>query len=235
MDAVESHCDRAMLIEEGVVDVIGDPESVAERFVEVILPTKHAGMSSDGPAGVSAAWIADSGAARPSPCRRRSSRSRSAPPSTRGRPVDSLELDLDLLSHPEGVRISRLRVGSRTRCRRSPPASRRPSASSSMAARWSPPSTGSTTSLSHVAGSGRLLDRSPEPIRLRITGRRSQRRRRPARRTGSASSATPRACDGERPARDARAAGAAGPRASAGPRPVAGRRAARAASSPCSG
>ena len=38
MDDVESHCDRAMLIEEGVVEEIGEPQKVTERFVEVILP-----------------------------------------------------------------------------------------------------------------------------------------------------------------------------------------------------
>src|SRR4029077_7123642 len=61
MEDVRSHCDRAMLIEEGVADIVGDPEQVTERFVEAILPPKHAGMSGEGPAGISAAWIADSG------------------------------------------------------------------------------------------------------------------------------------------------------------------------------
>ena len=39
MDALRTHCDRAMLIEDGIVDLIGDPERVAARFIEVILPT----------------------------------------------------------------------------------------------------------------------------------------------------------------------------------------------------
>ena len=34
MAAIQRHCDRAMLIEGGVVDVIGDPVEVADRYVE---------------------------------------------------------------------------------------------------------------------------------------------------------------------------------------------------------
>ncbi len=35
MAAVQRHCDRAMLIEGGVVDTIGDPTEVADRYVEI--------------------------------------------------------------------------------------------------------------------------------------------------------------------------------------------------------
>jgi ABC-2 type transport system ATP-binding protein len=38
MEALRTHCDRAMLIEDGIVDLVGDPERVAERFIDVILP-----------------------------------------------------------------------------------------------------------------------------------------------------------------------------------------------------
>jgi ABC-type polysaccharide/polyol phosphate transport system ATPase subunit len=47
MDALRTHCDRVMLIEDGVVDLIGDPETVAERFIEVILP--RVGVPEEGP------------------------------------------------------------------------------------------------------------------------------------------------------------------------------------------
>ena len=39
MDAVESHCDRAMLIEGGRSEVIGDPGSVAARHLELLFPS----------------------------------------------------------------------------------------------------------------------------------------------------------------------------------------------------
>ena len=38
MDAVDTHCDRAMLIEHGVAETIGEPARVAERYVEELLP-----------------------------------------------------------------------------------------------------------------------------------------------------------------------------------------------------
>jgi ABC-2 type transport system ATP-binding protein len=47
MDALRTHCDRAMLIEDGIVDLVGDPERVAERLIDVILP--RAGPTEEGP------------------------------------------------------------------------------------------------------------------------------------------------------------------------------------------
>jgi ABC-type polysaccharide/polyol phosphate transport system ATPase subunit len=38
MDAVQRHCDRALLIEGGVVDVIGDPAGVAARYIDLLFP-----------------------------------------------------------------------------------------------------------------------------------------------------------------------------------------------------
>jgi ABC-type polysaccharide/polyol phosphate transport system ATPase subunit len=168
MDDVESHCDRAMLIEEGVVDVIGEPRAVAERFVEVILPTKHAGMSGDGPAGVSAAWMADS-----------SGRPTQAVPAHEPfafcatvyarEPLPSLELELDLLSHPEARRISGIRVGS----------GQMPAlAAGEQATVLIEFDAGALEPAEYRLGyrlvegdsAGPILDRGPEPIRLRITG-----------------------------------------------------------------
>jgi ABC-2 type transport system ATP-binding protein len=37
MDAVRTHCDRVMLIEDGLVEMIGDPHRVAERFEGMML------------------------------------------------------------------------------------------------------------------------------------------------------------------------------------------------------
>ena len=108
MEDVRSHCDRAMLIEEGVADIVGDPEQVTERFVEVILPTKHAGMSGGGPAGISAAWIADSGG-RPTQAVRQDEAFAFCASLYAREPADSLELGLDLLTHPAEARVSSLR------------------------------------------------------------------------------------------------------------------------------
>jgi|tagenome__1003787_1003787.scaffolds.fasta_scaffold20980884_4 ABC-2 type transport system ATP-binding protein len=168
MDDVESHCDRAMLIEEGVVDIIGEPEPVAERFIEVILPTKHAGMTGEGPAGISAAWIADHGGRTTQIVPQGEPFSFSASVYARDR-VDSLELDVGVLSHPEGVRISGLRVG--------PGEMPRLSAGEQATVRvdfergsLEPGEYRLSYELKDGEPDGRLLDRCPEPARLRVTG-----------------------------------------------------------------
>ncbi len=169
MDDVESHCDRAMLIEEGVADIVGEPEKVTERFVEVILPAKHAGMTGDGPAGVSAAWIADP-AGRPT----------QAVPDERGfafcatvyarEAIDSLELRLDLLSHPAATRISGLQVG----------ADQMPALAAGEHATvrvefdgglLEPAEYRLAYRLTRAGAPEHVLDRGPEPLRLRITGK----------------------------------------------------------------
>lgn len=39
--AIQRHCDRAMLIEGGVVDTIGDPTEVADRYIEISYDRPH--------------------------------------------------------------------------------------------------------------------------------------------------------------------------------------------------
>lgn len=48
MDALQSHCDRAMLIEDGLIDLVGDPGTVSRRFIEVVLP-QTASAKREGP------------------------------------------------------------------------------------------------------------------------------------------------------------------------------------------
>src|SRR6476620_7909017 len=110
MDAIKTHCDRAMLIENGLVEIVGEPYEVVERFIEVILPTQHAGALGDGAAGVSAAWLTDS-----------AGRTVQSVPAGEafgfratieaGQPVSGLRLTVDLLSHPESARIARFPIG----------------------------------------------------------------------------------------------------------------------------
>jgi ABC-type polysaccharide/polyol phosphate transport system ATPase subunit len=167
MDDVRSHCDRAMLIENGVIDSIGDPTEVTARFIDVILPTKHAGLASHGPAGISAAWLRDS----------EGHTAVSVPDSEpfslcatirAHRPAERLRLTLDLLSHPEGAAISRFEVGDDGEI---PPLA----AGEEVTARLElddgalhPGEYRFTYELGDAEG--RVLDRSPEPLRLRITG-----------------------------------------------------------------
>jgi ABC-type polysaccharide/polyol phosphate transport system ATPase subunit len=167
MDAVRSHCDRAMLIENGVVDTVGEPDAVAERFIEVILPTKHAGLSVEGPVGVAAAWFTDS-EGRPAIdvpagepfafCTTLASR----------RPVGGLRLRIELLSHPEGAVISRFHVGEDGEI---PALAEGEEATVRLELEGGALQPGDyRLRYELVDASGTVLDRSPEPLRLRVTG-----------------------------------------------------------------
>ena len=114
MDAVESHCDRAMLIEDGRSEVIGDPGSVAARHLELLFPS----AVELGPveaergkgAGVTAAWLTNQGG-------------ETVEAVPQGEPVTvnlairanedmpALQLDLELINNPEGVTIAAFPVG----------------------------------------------------------------------------------------------------------------------------
>jgi ABC-type polysaccharide/polyol phosphate transport system ATPase subunit len=167
MDAVRSHCDRAMLIEDGVVDVSGEPDTVAERFIEVILPTKHAGLSGEGPVAIRAAWIADAderpavavpSAERFSFCTTLSSRQL----------VGGLRLRVELLSHPESAVISRLHVGDDGEIE---PLGEGEKATVRLEFEAGALQPGEYRLRYELAdASGRILDRSPEPLRLKVTG-----------------------------------------------------------------
>jgi ABC-2 type transport system ATP-binding protein len=61
MESLKSLCDRAILIEDGVIDLAGDPEEVAERYLELNFagPARAASMSADGTRAATASSIAD--------------------------------------------------------------------------------------------------------------------------------------------------------------------------------
>jgi ABC-type polysaccharide/polyol phosphate transport system ATPase subunit len=167
MEDVESHCDRAMLIENGRVDAIGDPAEVTGHFIDVILPTRHAGMATHGPAGVGAAWLAD--AAGQAAVSTAAGEPFSLCATIRAnRPAQGLRLSLDLLSHPEGAAISRFNVGDDGEI---PPLGEGEEATVRLeldGAALHPGEYRFTYELSD--SEGRVLDRSPEPLRLKITG-----------------------------------------------------------------
>jgi ABC-2 type transport system ATP-binding protein len=172
MEAVQSHCDRAMLIEDGLIEAIGDPDSVTERFVEVILPTASSSADDDrhasGGAFVTAAWLSDRGG----------STVRSV---AGGEPVTinltirareqvtGLRLMLELVSQPGGVRIAAFPVGDDGEI---PPLG----AGEEITVRvlleensLEPGDYGWSYALD-LPAADRTLDRSVEPLRLRIPG-----------------------------------------------------------------
>jgi ABC-type polysaccharide/polyol phosphate transport system ATPase subunit len=167
MDAVRSHCDRAMLIEDGVVEEIGEPRDVAERFIEVILPTKHAGLSGEGPAGVAAAWIADA-AERPAIAVPVGERFSFCATVRTSRPVDGVGLRVELLSHPEGAVISRFQIGADGEI---PPLGDGEEVTVRLELEGGALLPGEYRLRYELTDAGdAILDRSPEPLRLKVTG-----------------------------------------------------------------
>jgi lipopolysaccharide transport system ATP-binding protein len=168
MDAVKSHCDRAMLIEDGVVEIIGEPWSVTERFVEVILPSHHSGSMHEGPARVSAAWLADSGGRTTQTVPAGDSFAFCA--TIEGRePTPGLRLTAELLSHPEGVTISSFSVGDDGEIPQLGPGEQATVRVEIEPGSLEPGEYRFGFKL-EVDEDGRILDRSPEPLRLRVTG-----------------------------------------------------------------
>jgi ABC-type polysaccharide/polyol phosphate transport system ATPase subunit len=168
MDAVNSHCDRAMLIEDGLLDIVGEPQSVVARFVEVILPTQHASSADDGPVGVSAAWLTGP-----------SGRTAQAVPAGQGfgfcaaiearRAVSGLRLTVELLSHPEAVRIASFCIGDGDEISSLVAGERATVRLELDGGALQPGEYRLNYELGEIA-TGRVLDRSPEPLRLRVTG-----------------------------------------------------------------
>jgi ABC-type polysaccharide/polyol phosphate transport system ATPase subunit len=168
MDSVIEHCDRAMLIEDGVADTISDPRAVTERFVDVILPRTGAGSEVGrgvSPATVPAAWLTDGGG-------------RTVQAVARGEPVTvnatirageatrGLSMMIELLSHPEGVRIASFPVEEGV----IPPLAPGEEATARVRLDAGSLEPGDYRFGYELSAGDRRLDRCAEPLRLRVLG-----------------------------------------------------------------
>jgi hypothetical protein len=112
MGAIRDHCDRAMLIEDSRIEVLGDPQTVADRYMELLFtPAEAAERTGDaGGASVTAIEVTDREGAPVQAV-------------AQGEPfgvsvtiradenLPRLELVLELVNTPEGARISAVVVG----------------------------------------------------------------------------------------------------------------------------
>lgn len=114
MGAVEDHCDRAMLLEGGVAEAIGDPARVTAHYLEMLLPLQGAegdvSAEASGGAKYTDAWLSD----------RQGERVDSVPqsePVTLNLTIRAYEelpraqVDVKLLNNPQGVTIDSFRTG----------------------------------------------------------------------------------------------------------------------------
>jgi Wzt C-terminal domain len=113
MDAVQRHCDRALLIEGGVVEAIGDPAAVAARYLDLLFP--YEGGSGDPRArgeiaAFTRAWISnDAGEVVEFVPETGSITVNLAVRAKQD--VSRLQVQLELINNPEGVTVATLRAG----------------------------------------------------------------------------------------------------------------------------
>jgi len=110
LDAITEHCDRAMMIEDGRVELIGDARSVSERYTEILF-----GPDED---------VAEEGTARVTSLEVLGEDGDPVEALPPGEPimlaatiraeenVDHLTLFMELINNPEGVRITAFKAGS---------------------------------------------------------------------------------------------------------------------------
>jgi Wzt C-terminal domain len=158
-----------MLLESGVADVIGDPTGVAERFIEIILPTTHdrSVAGRDAP-GVAAAWLADPAGRATQTVKAGDSVSFCATVRGGEQPT-ALSLSVELLKHPEGVTLASFRVAGDQAF---PPLSSGEQATVRLEIEAGALQPGEyRLRYELVAGdAGRIIDRSSDPLRLRVIG-----------------------------------------------------------------
>jgi ABC-type polysaccharide/polyol phosphate transport system ATPase subunit len=171
MEAVQRYCDRAMLIEDGLVETIGQPAQVVERYIEVILPGAAAGagaLGGHGDAGVVAAWLSDA----------QGRTVQSIPADERvtlcatiraRRSVSDLRMTVELLSHPESFRLASFTIGDDGEI---PPLNEGEEATVrvEMDAGSLLPGQYRLGYALRAGGSTGELDRCADPMRLRVTG-----------------------------------------------------------------
>ena len=111
MGAIEKHCDRALLLEDGRVEAIGEARGVAERYTELLFAPEdeEAGDPWEGRARVTRVWVTDD-----------TGEETEAIP--QGEPItanvtirteedlDDIVLFLELINNPEGVRLAAFEI-----------------------------------------------------------------------------------------------------------------------------
>jgi ABC-type polysaccharide/polyol phosphate transport system ATPase subunit len=174
MDAVQRHCDRAMLIENGLVDTAGEPGAVAARYLEVVFtPVVEGNPVEERPdrgASVTSAWLSN-GAGEVV------ERVPEGEPLTVNFSIharerfERLRIHLELVKNPEGVIVATFPVGYEGEI---PPIEAGEEATVSVHLENGGLGSGSYR-FNYILGIlGRPLDRASRPIPLTVTGASSE-------------------------------------------------------------
>ena len=110
MNAITEHCDRAMMIEEGKVELIGDARSVGERYTEILFGPEEE-IAEEGGARVTSLEVVGADG-EPVEALPPGEPLTLAATIRADRDVDHLILFMEVINNPEGVRISAWEAGS---------------------------------------------------------------------------------------------------------------------------
>lgn len=172
MGAIQSHCDRAMMIEHGEVEAIGDPAVVSARYLQLVFAPEEemeAAPLDTGPergAEFTAAWLTDGEEARVEAVSAGEPVTVNLTVRAHG-DIPRLQALLELVNNPEGVVIARFPIGYGGEI---PPISAGEELTMRVSLDASGLRPGSYRFHYHLGTADRLYDRSSEPLALRITG-----------------------------------------------------------------
>ena len=113
MNAIQSHCDRAMLIEDGVVDALGEAGAVASRYLELLFPIEDEAAALHGGAGganFTDAWLSGANGDRVEKVGPGDSVTVNLKLQAR-EDISGLQALVELINNPEGVVIATFPVG----------------------------------------------------------------------------------------------------------------------------
>jgi ABC-type polysaccharide/polyol phosphate transport system ATPase subunit len=110
MGAVTEHCDRAMMIEDGRVELIGDPRDVADRYTEILFRPEHE-IAEEGTARVTSVAV-EGPDGEPVEALPEDAPITLTATVRATEEVSHLSLFMELVNNPEGVRIAAWEAGS---------------------------------------------------------------------------------------------------------------------------
>ena len=170
MNAIQSHCDRAMLIEDGVVDALGEAGAVASRYLELLFPIEDEAAALHGGAGganFTDAWLSGANGDRVEKVGPGDSVTVNLKLQAR-EDISGLQALVELINNPEGLVIATFPVGYGAGEPLAVAAGEELTIRVSL--ERAPLAAGTYRFLYHLGTADRLFDRARSPLTLRVQG-----------------------------------------------------------------